>query len=179
MTQTRFKPHKVKEGRDSWYLSVGSSLRITTFTLSHFELWLKNIYIIAICPSVQKILCCTKYLLRGKNGLHATLVVPNMTCTHMQINTLWGAGRPGWITDQAWNSHLEYSWAVSWEQPAKVNTFLLYALCLKLSSLLCLSFFLQDEQKRSHQSPLLKTMRHILPPTNVELSVCRHNYVDL
>lgn len=53
----------------------------------------------------------------------------------------------GGITDQAQDSHLEYSWAVSWEQPTKVESFLLYTLFVKLSSMLSVSFFLQDDME--------------------------------
>lgn len=58
--------------------------------------------------------------------------------------------------DAVWDSHLQYFSTVCWEQSSKVNRFFLYTLCMKLSNLLCLSFFLQDDKRKVSLVPSLQ-----------------------
>lgn len=71
----------------------------------------------------------------------------------------------GGVRGHAWDSHLSYCRVFHWEHLSEVNSFFLYTLCVKLSSMLCLSFFLQDDKRKT----ISLTCQHGKATTNEKL----------
>lgn len=61
-------------------------------------------------------------------------------------------GRPAGGGDHRSSSHLDFSGAVSCEQAAKMNSFFFDTLFVKLSSLLSLCLFLQDDRTGAEEN---------------------------
>lgn len=109
--------------------------------------WIKLLYLNFLLVGNTKLAACTWRDPRCDVFPHANKKKSHRDGEVVQ-NTRPGLGEGH---TQAWDSHLEYSCAVSWEQPSKVNSFFLYTFCMKLSSLLCLSFFLQDDTEHRNK----------------------------